>query len=56
VLVSGFRAGVCCVLYAGRAVLDPLKARLFLHVLLAGGVNREEIATAFRAAGGYGQP
>jgi L-asparaginase len=36
--------------------LDPLKARLLLHALLAGGAGREEIATAFRAAGGTGQP
>ncbi len=36
--------------------LDPLKARLLLHVLLAGGAGREEIAAAFRSAGGYGQP
>jgi L-asparaginase len=32
--------------------LDPLKARLLLHVLLSGGAGREEIAAAFRAAGG----
>ena len=36
--------------------LDPLKARLLLHVLLSGGASREEIATAFRTSGGYGQP
>jgi L-asparaginase len=36
--------------------LDPLKARLLLHVLLAGGAGREEIAAAFRAGGVYGQP
>jgi len=36
--------------------LDPPKARLLLHVLLAGGAGREEIAAAFRAAGGHGQP
>jgi len=32
--------------------LDPLKARLLLHALLASGASREEIATAFQAAGG----
>ena len=31
--------------------LDPLKARLLLHVLLAGGAGRQEIAAAFRAGG-----
>jgi L-asparaginase len=36
--------------------LDPLKARLLLYVLLSGGAAREEIAGAFQAAGGYGQP
>jgi L-asparaginase len=36
--------------------LDPLKARMLLHVLLSGGASREEIATAFRASGVYGQP
>ena len=36
--------------------LDPLKARLLLHVLLSGGASREEIATAFRTGGAYGQP
>ena len=32
--------------------LDPLKARLLLHVLLAGGAARPEIDAAFRVAGG----
>jgi L-asparaginase len=31
--------------------LDPLKARLLLHVLLSDAASREEIAAAFRAAG-----
>jgi L-asparaginase len=35
--------------------LDPIKARLLLHVLLAGGAGRAEIAAAFGILGGYGQ-
>ncbi|MGH3199435.1 MAG: asparaginase [Streptosporangiaceae bacterium] len=35
--------------------LDPLKARLLLHVLLASGASRAEVAAAFRAGGGHGQ-
>ena len=35
--------------------LDPLKARLLLHVLLSGGAARKQITAAFQAAGGYGQ-
>src|SRR5215831_11366745 len=34
----------------GAGFLDPPKARLLLHLLLARGARREEIATAFRAA------
>ena len=36
--------------------LDPVKARLLLHVLLAGGAGRAEMDAAFRAGGGHGRP
>jgi len=36
----------------GAGFLDPYKARMLLHVLLAGGADRARIDTAFRAAGG----
>ncbi|HEY5988047.1 MAG TPA: asparaginase [Streptosporangiaceae bacterium] len=36
--------------------LDPLKARLLLHLLLASDASRPEIVTAFQARGTYGQP
>ena len=35
--------------------LDPLKARLLLHVLLSGGATREQVSAAFQEADGYGQ-
>jgi L-asparaginase len=40
----------------GAGFLDPLKARLLLHVLLSGGATRGQVASAFQAAGGYGSP
>jgi L-asparaginase len=36
--------------------LDPLKARLLLHAALAAGADRNTIAVAFAAAGGYTDP
>jgi hypothetical protein len=34
---------------------DPFKARLLLHVVLSGAATREQIITAFKETGGYGQ-
>jgi L-asparaginase len=36
--------------------LDPLKARLLLHLLVASDASRAEIGTAFQDVGRYGQP
>lgn len=37
-------------------LLDPYKARILLHLLVAAGVDRRDTAAAFRAAGGLGDP
>jgi L-asparaginase len=37
-------------------LLDPYKARILLHLSLAAGADRVEVAAAFHAAGGLGDP